>query len=622
MIAEWAEAALITAMILSFLFVPSYGALRKYPAVLWRFQKVLGNFLGFLIGVTFIGIIASFVLDDLRLITVIQNSEIHQPLFYKITAAWSNHEGSMLLWIVILTAMLVIFTWTQKSQPLLYKSSVTLLLGTMIFLMLCFLFFASNPFARLEFPADLGMGMNPILQDPAVAFHPPTLYMGYVGFMMPFILVAAARISHTTSPELNTWLRPWVQGAWTFLTLGITLGSWWAYYELGWGGWWFWDPVENISLMPWLIGIGLLHALSTKQKDNNTWVTVLSFCAFVMVLLGTFMIRSGFVTSVHSFALAQERALFLSIIVAMILGACAYILCIKNTAKQKAFIPSLSLESALMIQNTILVIMAFTVFLATIYPMILEALHLPKITIGAPYFHWVVVPMALPILLIMGFAYDLPSQKATSLKTLWENNKVLILTLLVGTLGTLLLSQVTYAMAWIFLCLSFWVLMTGAKALFGEHKISGMLLAHIGLGISILGMSVDTLYHREISVAMRPGEHCYINHYNCHFDQLDRQRTPTYMAEVAQVTLSHHSEPLGRITAEKRFYTAREILTSEVGLETLGFSQIYIALGEMLPDGRRLFKIAYHPFILLIWLGGLMMSLGGLMSLLARRKIK
>lgn len=621
MIAEWAEAALITAMIVSFLFAPSFDTLKQYPEALWRFQKVLANFLGFLIVIAFLGLIASFVLDDLRLITVIQNSEIHQPLFYKITAAWSNHEGSMLLWISILTAMLVIFTWTQKSQPLLYKSSVSMLLGTLIFLMICFLFFASNPFERLEFPADLGMGMNPILQDPAVAFHPPTLYMGYVGFMMPFILVAAARISNTSSPALNTWLRPWVQGAWAFLTLGITLGSWWAYYELGWGGWWFWDPVENISLMPWLIGIGLLHALSPTQKNNDTWITVLSFGAFATVLLGTLMIRSGFVTSVHSFALAQERALFLGSIVTLILLSSIFILRLKKAKKQKTFIPTLSLESALMIQNAVLLIMAFTIFLATVYPMILESLHLPKITIGAPYFHWVVVPMALPILLVMGFAYDL-SVKATTLKYLWNNNKVLIFIIIAGALCTILLSQITYAMAWVFLFLSFWVLMTGAKALFGERKLTGMLLAHIGFGISILGMSVDTLYHREISVAMRPGEHCYINNYNCHFDKLERQRSSTYMAEIAYLTLSHHSETIGQVQAEKRFYTTREVLTSEIGLETTGFSQIYIALGEMLPDGRRLFKIAYHPFILLIWLGGVLMSLGAFLSFFSKRKIK
>jgi cytochrome c-type biogenesis protein CcmF len=617
--------------------IPLWGAIRG-DAVLARLgaQAALVHFA--LLALAFAALTHAYLVSDFSVLNVFQNSHSLKPLIYKWSGVWGNHEGSMLLWVLILAlfgAGVAVFSKRLPDDML----GATLGVQGLIASAFCaFLIFASNPFLRMPNPPIEGRDLNPVLQDPGLAIHPPLLYLGYVGFSIVFSFAAAALVLGRVDAAFARMIRPWTLAAWITLTLGIAMGSYWAYYELGWGGYWFWDPVENASLMPWLTGTALLHSAIVLEKREalKTWTILLAVVTFSLSLLGTFLVRSGVLTSVHAFAVDPERGLFILLILIAFIGGSFALFAARASALQGGglFAP-ISREGALVFNNLFLSVASLAVFVGTLYPLLLEALTGAKISVGPPFFNLTAVPLMVPLFLAIPFGQKLAWKRGDLLgagQRLWTcmalgvagaaisayaagGGPVLALAgiglgifLVLGALDDLLDRALRGGIG-----------MIGARLRAIPQSITAMALAHAGAGLMVIGISA-TAFETEKIAAMKPGETMALDGYTLRLEGIGPVTGPNYNAIAAEFSLRDAAgTELARLRPAKRVYIGRQMPTSEVGRYRHGLSEIYLAIGET-SDGQHVDLRAYHkPYVLLIWLGPLLMSIGGILSLFDRR---
>ena len=592
------------------------------------------------VALAFGALVHAYVTSDFSLRNVAENSHSAKPLLYKITGVWSNHEGSMLLWVFILTAYGAAVGLFGRNLPPALRARVLAIQAMIAIGFLTFILFTSNPFLRLaEAPPD-GRGMNPILQDPGLAIHPPFLYLGYVGFSMAFSFAVAALIEGRVDAAWARWVRPWTLAAWCSLTLGICLGSWWAYYELGWGGWWAWDPVENASFMPWLSGTALLHSAIVVEKRGTlkTWTIFLALLTFSLSLLGTFIVRSGVLTSVHAFAVDPARGAFiLGLLVAVIGGSLLLYAVRAPTLRATGSFALISREAALVLNNLLLAIAALVVLLGTLYPMLLDAIGGPKLSVGVPYYNRAFVPLMVPLLVFMAAGPLMTWKRADLPGVLARLRLALVLSLIVAGL-TFFISEGRPALAPLGLGLAAWLAVGTLGELAGRLKLGraapaeswsrarhlpraawGMVTAHFGLAVVIAGITVSTAWKEEGIQVMRPGDALTVAGDTYRFDSTAPVQGPNFTADEAVVTVLHDGAVLAVMHPSRRAYPLQHMTVADVAIRTTGFSDRYVVLGDEQPDGGWIIKVYYNPLVPFIWFGALIMVIGGLLSLSDRR---
>ena len=567
----------------------------------------------------------SFVTNDFSVSYVAMNSNSALPLQYRVAGVWGGHEGSFLLWCLILCVWMVAVSLFSAHLPEDMAARVLGVMGMLSAGFIAFMLFASNPFERL-FPAPPdGRDLNPLLQDPGMVIHPPMLYMGYVGFSVAFAFAVAALLSGRLDAAWARWSRPWTTVAWCFLTLGIALGSGWAYYELGWGGWWFWDPVENASFMPWLVGTALIHSLAVTEKRGafRSWTVLLAIVAFALSLLGTFLVRSGVLTSVHAFAVDPKRGIFILMLFTVFIGG-ALILYAWRTARiglGGAFEP-VSRESLLLANNVLLAAAAGTVFLGTLYPLVIDALGAGKISVGPPYFEAVFVPLMAPALFLMGVG-PLARWKRSSLPELavllrWA----LGISLVLGFLSPFLFGDWS-ALVGFGLALALWIVLSAGitlrKTLKQTRSHYGMVTAHIGVAVFVVGVTLVKGYESADDVRLRPGESATLAGHVFRLDEVSTVRGPNYVAARAQVSVTRGGRALTTLYPERRIYTVQEQVMTEAAIDPGLTRDLYVSLGDPLAGGAWLIKLQHKPFVDWIWGGCLIMALGGLLAASDRR---
>src|SRR3954468_13692969 len=569
-------------------------------------------------------LVYAFVTNDFSVLYVAQNSNSALPLHYRVAGAWGGHEGSLLLWTLMLGVWMSAVSIFSSHLPEEMGARVLGVMGLVSTGFLLLVLATSNPFDRLLPAAAEGRDLNPLLQDPGLVFHPPMLYMGYVGFSVAFAFAIAALLSGRLDAAWARWSRPWTPAAWMFLTLGIALGSAWAYYELGWGGWWFWDPVENASFMPWLVGTALIHSLAGTEKRGTfrSWTVLLAIVAFARSLLGTFLVRSGVLTSVHAFAVDPKRGIFILGLFAVFIGG-ALVLFAWRTAKiglGGSFAP-VSRESLLLTNNVLLAAAAGAVFLGTLYPLALDALDLGKISVGPPYFETVFVPIMAPALFLMGIG-PLARWKHASVPELavllrWA----LAVSLALGMLLPLALGS-WKPMVGFGLFLALWVVLTSLLSLrHGARTRSqyGMVVAHIGVAIFVVGVTVVKGYDAEKDAAMRPGDKLELGGYLFVLEGVGDVTGPNYQAARAKVSVTRDGQPVAMLHPERRVYNVQQNAMTEAAIDTGLTRDLYVSLGDPLERGAWLVKAQVKPFIDWIWGGCLVMALGGLLAASDRR---
>jgi cytochrome c-type biogenesis protein CcmF len=570
-------------------------------------------------------LVHAFVGNDFSVAYVAMNSNSALPLHYRVAGTWGGHEGSLLLWTLMLGVWMTAVSLFSRHLPGEMVARVLGVMGLVSAGFLAFMLFTSNPFDRL-LPAPLdGRDLNPLLQDPGMVIHPPMLYMGYVGFSVAFAFAVAALLSGRLDAAWARWSRPWTTVAWMFLTLGIALGSGWAYYELGWGGWWFWDPVENASFMPWLVGTALIHSLAVTEKRGafRSWTVLLAIVAFGLSLLGTFLVRSGVLTSVHAFAVDPRRGIFiLGLFTLFIGGALALYAWRTSRIGLGGDFSVVSRESFLLANNVLLVTAAGTVFLGTLYPLLIDALGAGKLSVGPPYFETVFVPLMAPALFLMGVG-PLARWKRTSLPELavllrWA----LAVSLALGLLLPLAMGA-WHAMVGFGLALAIWIVLTAVlsfkKSFHQTRSHYGMVVAHIGVAVFVVGVTLVKAYDSEKDVKMRPGDTVELNGYVFRLDEVGDVRGPNYTAARARVAVTRDGRPVTRLFPEKRVYTVQEMPMTEAAIDPGPTRDLYVSLGDALGDGTWLVRVQVKPFIDWIWAGCLIMALGGLLAASDRR---
>jgi len=561
------------------------------------------------------------IVSDFSVLNVFENSHTTKPLIYKISGVWGNHEGSMLLWIIVLTIFnyFIFKLHNEKNSNFILKTLEIQGFITIGFIL--FTILTSNPFERI-FPAqENGLGFNPILQDPALAIHPPLLYIGYVGFSAAFsISVATLTLNNNEKIPWYNYMKPFVMAAWAFLTIGIALGSVWAYYELGWGGWWFWDPVENASFMPWLLGTALLHSLIVveKKKSLQTWVLLLSILAFLLSVIGTFLVRSGILTSVHTFALDPGRGIYILAFTAL-LGGYSLILFGKKSKKyfDNNYFSFFSKEGSILINNILMVVVCATVFLGTIYPLLVEALTNNKISVGEPYYNSTIVPIMIPAILIMGIGPMLAwgkENKSKILKKIFPN----ILLTVIMTIVVFTIYQSYSIIGIVGIILAFWIISNNLMILFKKTKKNpvGMIIAHLGIGLLILGITGSSVWQKEKITRMKIDSETKIEKYNIVFKKIDEITRLNYVALQGNFIVYDEKKAIvTKLKPENRFYPITKNFTTEASIHTNLLRDLYIVLGEgNLSDGW-VVRIYYNPLVIWIWIGALIIFLGGIISM-------
>lgn len=586
----------------------------------------------FFIALSYLFLTICFLKNDFSVIYVVSNSSISLPWFYKLCAVWGGHEGSMLLWVAILSfwALLVAFCSAGLDKEM--RTRILVILGWLSIGFILFLLTTSNPFLRqFQVLETQGRDLNPLLQDPGFLFHPPMLYMGYVGFSVAFAFALAALWAGKVQANWSKWTRPWTLAAWCCLTAGITLGSWWAYRELGWGGWWFWDPVENASFMPWLIGTALLHSLAvTEQRQQfKAWTMLLAIAAFSLSLIGTFLVRSGVLTSVHAFAVDPQRGLYILGFLLFVIGGSLLLFLFKAQHLNSETHPSpISRESALLLNNVFLVVIMLTVLMGTVYPLLIEGLGLGKLSVGAPYFNAVFVPLMIPLLLLMGIGIHLKwnhEHWRSIWKKLW---KTLVLSVLLPLILILTTTRQFNASAFIGLGLAFWVILSTFQSAYrrisdrGLFEVSqafwGMVLAHLGVATTVIGIAISTAYGVQDDVQMHPGQNVKLLDYSIEFINQEPLVGPNYKGTKAQFDIKYQGK-IKSIYPEKRLYTVGQMPMTESAIDVTPFRDIYIALGEPLSHDSWSVRLYYKPLIRWIWGGGFMILAGGFLALADRR---
>lgn len=579
----------------------------------------------------FFTLMLAFLYNDFSLRYVAENSNSHLPWIYRLCAVWGGHEGSILLWVFILNFWTVAITLFNRHLDLVILARVLAVLGFISAGFLLFLITLSNPFI-LTFGLVQGRDLNPLLQDPGLVFHPPLLYMGYVGFSVTFAFAIAALLNNRLDSRWASWVRPWTLSAWCFLTLGIVSGSWWAYRVLGWGGWWFWDPVENASLLPWLAGTALIHSLLVLEKRAllKTWVILLAILTFTLSLIGTFIVRSGILVSVHAFAVDPWRGVFMLGLVGIIVGAALllYGFRIKRFKVKPYSLPLLSKETLLIGNNILLSISVFTILLGTLYPLIIEVLGLGKLSVGAPYFNAVFTPFAFLILFLMGVSYWINGRKA-------EQKIVLISAMcLVSALGIsmLLIRFFMQELQWkiiIGLGLVLWIILSTIQILwkYYQKKLTlkqivsmrgGMLLAHLGVAVSAIGILLSSAYSLQRDVRMTIGDTLLLGSYQFKLQSVYNLKGPNYTGVEAELQLINH--PLTYLRPQLRYYPISDMALSKPAIDTNLWRDLYIALAEPLGNNAWALRFYAKPFLRWIWMGGVLMLAGGLCSILQNRR--
>ncbi len=641
MIVELGHYALILALVVALVqaVLPLAGAARNNVAWM-NVAQTAALLLLALIAIAFLALMRAYVGSDFSVENVANNSHVLKPLLYKLSGVWGNHEGSLVLWVLILAIFGAAVALFGRNLPATLKARVLSVQAMIASGFLLFILFASNPFARLD-PAPLtGADLNPLLQDPGLAFHPPLLYLGYVGFSMTFSFAVAALIEGRVDAAWARWVRPWTLGAWTALTAGIGLGSWWAYYELGWGGWWYWDPVENASFIPWLLGTALLHsALVAEKRDAlKSWTVLLAILTFAMSLIGTFLVRSGILTSVHAFATDPTRGLFILALLTIAIGG-AFVLYAWRAPQLSpgGLFRPLSREGALLLNNLLLATATATVFLGTFYPLFLDALGAGTVSVGPPFYAATFVPLMVPLLLAMGIGPLLAWKRGDlggALSRLAVAGGVsLVAAILVWSLQT-----DGPFMAGIGIALAIWIaggVATEFATRIGLGKIKlraslarlvqlpraahGMTLAHLGLAIAIVGMTGSSAWTEERIAVMRPGDRLAVAGYEFRLDGVTRIDGPNYWAFRASFGVLDDNRTIATLRPERRFFRVQRMPTTEAGIYTTGFADLYAVIGDPDGEGGWTVRAYYQPLVPWIWGGILVMVAGGVLSLSDRR---
>ena len=632
--------ALATAIYLT--VVPIYGA-QVGSARLMNVAAPAAGVLFLLTLLSFLSLVNAYVVSDFSVLNVWANSHTDKPLLYKITGVWGNHEGSMLLWVLILTLYGLAVALFSGNLPASLRARVLGVIGAVCVGFLLYIVTVSNPFERI--PLDRapvqGRGLNPILQDPALAAHPPLLYAGYVGFSVTFAFAIAALMEGKVDAAWARWVRPWTLAAWMFLTAGIAMGSWWAYYELGWGGWWFWDPVENASFMPWLAGVALLHSAIVVEKRNSlkVWTVLLAIVSFSLSLIGTFLVRSGVLSSVHAFAVDPERGVFILALLVFFIGGSLFLYAIRaNTLRTGGTFAPISREGALVVNNLLMSAATAAVFIGTLFPLVYEAVTGGgKITVGAPYFNLTFGILIMPLLLLIPVGPMLSWKRADLLPALQRLWVAAVAALIVVLFVVLWVDHRAFKAA-LGIGVGVWIVVGAIAEMLQRAmlfkaplkvvlkrlatmpgQMLGMTLAHLGVGLVVMGAIISSTWKQELITSARPGETLKLAGFEITFLDESKVRGPDYVAEQARFQVKKDGRVLGIVTSEKRTFAGRAGMpTTEVGLMYFPTGDLYVASGDKDSKGR-VVRIYFNPFVYFLWLGAAFMVVGGITSLLDRR---
>ena len=641
MIAESGHYALVLALGLALIqsTVPLLGAYWRDPALMNVARSTALAQFAF-VGASFALLVTLHVTSDFSVVNVFENSHSLKPLIYKVTGVWGNHEGSMLLWVSILALFGAMVAAFGGNLPLSLRARVLAVQAWIAGAFYLFILTTSNPFLRIANPPVEGRDLNPVLQDIGLAVHPPMLYLGYVGFSISFSFAIAALIEGRIDAAWARWVRPWTLMAWIFLTLGIAMGSYWAYYELGWGGWWFWDPVENASLMPWLAGTALLHSALVMEKRDalKVWTILLSILTFSLSLLGTFLVRSGVLTSVHAFATDPTRGVFILLILCVFIGGSLMLFAVRaSSLKQGGLFAPISREGALVLNNLFLTTACATVFVGTLYPLALEVVTGDKISVGAPFFNLTFAPLFVPLMVAVPFGPMLA----------WKRGDLLGAAQRLLAAGIAALFAIAFVWAWarggsalapLAIGLAVFVvagalgdlveriglfrmpLAISAKRARGlPRSVWGTAFAHAGLGVALIGIVCETTWNSEYIATMKPEDTALVAGYQLQLLGVTQAQGPNYREQVATFAVKVDGQRLAVMTPSKRNFTTRGMSTTEAALLTRGASQLYISLGDATEGGGITVRIYHKPLVLLIWFGPVLMAFGGLLSLSDRR---
>ncbi|MBU2982446.1 heme lyase CcmF/NrfE family subunit [Lentibacter algarum] len=636
MVAELGHFALILGFTVALLqtVVPLVGAAKRWPGWM-RFSEPAAGLLFLLTGFAFAALTYSFVVSDFSVKLVWMNSHTAKPLLYKFSGVWGNHEGSMLLWVLILTLFGALAAWFGGGLPPTLKARILAVQGSITAAFMAFVLFTSNPFLRLEPAALNGKDLNPLLQDPGLAFHPPFLYLGYVGLSMAFSFAVAALIEGRVDAAWARWVRPWTLAAWIFLTIGIALGSWWAYYELGWGGFWFWDPVENASFMPWLIAVALLHSavVVEKRESLKSWTILLSIIAFGFSLVGAFITRSGIITSVHAFATDPERGVFLLLILAFFVGGALTLFALRAGALEaKGVFGMVSREAALVLNNILLAVAAFVVFVGTIWPLISELLFDRKLSVGEPWFNASFTPLMILLGLALPLGAMLPWKRGQLGRVAKRLSGAFALAVALGALIWAIQTERS-ALGPVGLLLAAWIVAGSVTDLLSRGRKGerlarlmrlpradwGKAVAHAGLGVTIAGVSGVLAWQQEDIRVVQEGDSVVLSGYTITLNDVSRAQGPNYISTMADVTLSKGARVISTLHPEKRVYPVAGMPTTEAAIDGGLWRDIYVVIGDAQDGGGWAMRSYYKPLANWIWGGALLMALGGVLSLSDRR---
>jgi len=617
------------------MIVPLIGAHKRWPGWMAVAEPAAGaQFV--LTALSFGALTWAFVVSDFSLNVVVANSHSAKPMLYKISGTWGNHEGSMLLWVLIVTLFGAMAAWYGGGLPPTLRARVLAVQSAIAVAFFAFIIFTSNPFLRLEVPPFDGQDLNPLLQDPGLAFHPPFLYLGYVGLSMAFSFAVAALIEGRVDAAWGRWVRPWTLAAWIFLTIGIALGSWWAYYELGWGGFWFWDPVENASFMPWLLAAALLHSaiVVEKRESLKSWTILLAILAFGFSLIGTFIVRSGLLTSVHAFANDPERGVFILAIMAFFMGGALVLFTLRAGAMEaKGVFGLVSRESALVVNNLLLAVACFVVFVGTMWPLLAEMFFDRKLSVGPPFFNAAFTPFMVALGLILPVGSVLPWKRARISRAMWPLRYVFVLALAVG--GLAFVMQTGRSMLGpMGLFLGAWLVSGTVVELMqrtgrGDNRLGrlrrlpradwGKAVAHGGLGVTMAGIAGLTAWTVDDIRVAQIGQPFDVGSYTLTLTDVQELRGPNYLSTTGFVTLSKDGSEIAQMTPEKRFYPVAQMPTTEAAIDYNLLRDVYVVIGDQQDNGGWTVRTYIKPMTNWIWIGCALMALGGLLSLSDRR---
>ncbi|MBV1926817.1 MAG: heme lyase CcmF/NrfE family subunit [Rhodobacteraceae bacterium] len=635
MITELGHFALILAFLVAIVqaVVPMVGAQKRWSG--WMALAEPAATIQFLLtGFAFAALMNAFITSDFSLRLVVLNSHSAKPMLYKISGTWGNHEGSMLLWVLIVSLFGAMAAWFGGGLPPTLRARVLSVQAAIAVAFFGFILFTSNPFLRLQIPPFDGEDLNPLLQDPGLAFHPPFLYLGYVGLSMSFSFAVAALIEGRVDAAWARWVRPWTLAAWIFLTIGIALGSWWAYYELGWGGFWFWDPVENASFMPWLLAAALLHSaiVVEKRESLKSWTILLAILAFGFSLIGTFIVRSGLLTSVHAFANDPERGIVILIILAVFTGGALTLFAMRaGVMEARGVFGVVSRESALIANNVLLAVACFVVFVGTMWPLVAEMFFDRKLSVGAPFFNTAFTPFMVLLGAIMPIGAMLPWKRGSLGRVMWSLRYVAVLALAVMALAWTMQSGRS-GLGPIAALLGTWIVFGaivdlwmrtgkgGAGRLFRLPRADwGKSVAHAGLGITIFAVAGLTAWQQEDIRVAYIGKSFEVGGYELTLQKVKKIQGPNYFATRGEVTLAKADKLLAILHPEKRLYPVTRMPTTEAAIDYRFLRDVYVVIGDQQDDGGWTMRTYIKPFVNWIWGGCLLMALGGLLSLTDRR---